>query len=99
MWFAYVIAGLFICLFIVTIPFGLASFRIASYAPWPFGRTLVSRPSAGAPSFIGNVIWFSLAGIRLPSGTWLPCYCSWSRSSASRWRWPTSSSSRSCWHR
>lgn len=68
MWIGYVLAGLFICLFVVTIPFGLASFRIANYALWPFGRTVVSRPSAGAPSFIGNVIWFLFAGIWLALG-------------------------------
>lgn len=63
MWIAYILAGLFICVFIVTIPFGIASFRIANYALWPFGRTVVSRPDAGIPSFIANVIWFLLAGI------------------------------------
>jgi hypothetical protein len=29
---------------------------------WPFGRTLVRWPDAGAASLIGNVIWFVLAG-------------------------------------
>ena len=68
MWIGYVLAGLFICLFVVTIPFGLASFRIANYALWPFGRTVVSRPDAGSPSFVGNVIWFLFAGIWLALG-------------------------------
>ncbi|SDP18175.1 Uncharacterized membrane protein YccF, DUF307 family [Nakamurella panacisegetis] len=68
MWLAYIVAGLVMCLFIVTIPFGLASFRIASFALWPFGRTAVNRPGAGAPSFVGNVIWFFLAGIWLALG-------------------------------
>ena len=62
MWLAYVIAGALICLFVVTIPFGLAAFRIAAYALWPFGRTVVSRPGAGTASFLGNVIWFLFAG-------------------------------------
>lgn len=56
------------CLFIVTIPFGLASFRIASFALWPFGRTVVNRPGAGVPSFLGNVLWFFFAGIWLAIG-------------------------------
>ena len=34
----------------------------AGYAIWPFGRTVVQRPDADAPSLIGNVIWFILAG-------------------------------------
>ncbi len=59
---AYIVAGLLLCLPIITIPFALASFRIAMYALWPFGRTIVAKESAGAGSFVGNVIWFVLAG-------------------------------------
>lgn len=58
----YALAGIVCCLLIVTIPFGLASFRIADFALWPFGRRLVERPDAGAASVIGNVIWIVLAG-------------------------------------
>jgi uncharacterized membrane protein YccF (DUF307 family) len=58
----YVIAGVICCLLIVTIPFGLASFRIADFSLWPFGRQLVRRSDAGAPSTIGNVIWIIFAG-------------------------------------
>jgi uncharacterized membrane protein YccF (DUF307 family) len=64
----YVLAGLICCLLIVTIPFGLASFRMANFALWPFGRTLVDRPHAGAMSVIGNVIWFIVAGWWLALG-------------------------------
>lgn len=64
----YVVAGVICCILIVTIPFGLASFRIAAYALWPFGRTVVERRDAGAPSLIGNVIWFIFAGIWLAIG-------------------------------
>lgn len=58
----YVLAGIVCCLLIVTIPFGLASFRIADFALWPFGRRLADRPDAGAPSTIGNIIWLIFAG-------------------------------------
>ena len=61
----YLLAGIICCLLIITIPFGLASFRIASFALWPFGRTLVRRVDAGAPSVIGNVIWIIVAGLWL----------------------------------
>jgi uncharacterized membrane protein YccF (DUF307 family) len=61
----YVLAGIIACLLIVTIPFGIASFRIAGYALWPFGRTVVSKPTSGAFSVIGNVIWVLVAGIWL----------------------------------
>ncbi|MDT7729593.1 MAG: hypothetical protein QOI21_6169 [Actinomycetota bacterium] len=65
---AYVVAGIICCILIVTIPFGLASFRIANYALWPFGRTIVDRRDAGAASVIGNVIWIVFAGIWLSIG-------------------------------
>ena len=65
MFLAYIITGIIVCIFIITIPFGIASFRIAGFALWPFGRTMVYKPDAGAPSFIGNVIWFLFAGLWL----------------------------------
>ncbi|MEV5509843.1 YccF domain-containing protein [Streptomyces orinoci] len=70
LWMAigYVIAGIICCLLIITIPFGIASFRIAGYALWPFGRTTVERPDAGAASLIGNVIWVVFAGWWLALG-------------------------------
>lgn len=70
LWMAlgYVLAGLICCILIVTIPFGIASFRIASYVVWPFGRTTVERPGSGLASGIGNVIWVVFAGIWLTIG-------------------------------
>jgi uncharacterized membrane protein YccF (DUF307 family) len=64
-WFfiAYAIAGIVMCVLIITIPFGIASFRLAAYVLWPFGRTVVRRPTAGAVSTIGNVLWFVLIGL------------------------------------
>ncbi|GAA2871338.1 YccF domain-containing protein [Streptosporangium fragile] len=64
----YVLAGIVCCVLIVTIPFGVASFRIAAYALWPFGRTVVRDPDAGVPSVVGNVIWFVVAGLWLAIG-------------------------------
>jgi uncharacterized membrane protein YccF (DUF307 family) len=64
----YVLAGVICCVLIVTIPFGIASFRMASYALWPFGRTIVDHPRAGAMSAIGNVIWLLVAGWWLAVG-------------------------------
>lgn len=59
---SYVIAGIVMLILIITIPFGLQAFKLASYALWPFGRTVVRRGDAGAGSLIGNVIWIMLAG-------------------------------------
>ena len=53
----YALAGIvmFILFFLViTIPFGIASFRLAGYALWPFGRTVRPDPSAGVASTVGN---------------------------------------------
>ncbi|MCX4456073.1 MULTISPECIES: YccF domain-containing protein [Streptomyces] len=58
----YLIAALVCFILIVTIPFGIASLRIAGFVLWPFGRTTVERPDAGAPSCIGNVLWLVFAG-------------------------------------
>ena len=64
----YLFAGVVCCVLIVTIPFGIASFRIAHYALWPFGRTVVDRRDAGVGSFLGNVVWFVFAGLWLSIG-------------------------------
>jgi uncharacterized membrane protein YccF (DUF307 family) len=64
----YAVAGLICCALIITIPFGIASFRMASYALWPFGRTLVDRPSAGAGAALGNIVWLVFAGWWLALG-------------------------------
>ena len=58
----YVLAGVVMCILIVTIPLGIASFRIARYALWPFGREVVTKPTSGVSSFLGNVVWIILAG-------------------------------------
>ncbi len=64
----YVVAGVVCCILIVTIPFGIASFRIAGYALWPFGSTVIAKPTAGVGSAVGNVIWFIVAGVWLAIG-------------------------------
>jgi uncharacterized membrane protein YccF (DUF307 family) len=58
----YGLAALICFVLIVTIPFGVASLRLAYYSLWPFGRTLVTKPSAGLASGIANVVWVIVAG-------------------------------------
>ncbi|WP_030058479.1 MULTISPECIES: YccF domain-containing protein [Streptomyces] len=65
---AYAVAGIICCLLVITIPFGIASFRIAGFILWPFGRTTVEKPGAGAASCVGNVIWLVFAGWWLALG-------------------------------
>jgi uncharacterized membrane protein YccF (DUF307 family) len=64
----YAVAGVVCIVLIVTIPFGIAAFRMANYALWPFGRRLVEKPSAGAASLLGNIIWLVFAGWWLALG-------------------------------
>src|ERR1039457_4020719 len=67
----YALAGLvcFVLFFlVVTIPLGIAAFRIAGYVLWPFGRSIEVRRDAGLGSLIGNVIWIVLFGWWLALG-------------------------------
>jgi uncharacterized membrane protein YccF (DUF307 family) len=65
---AYAAAGLVAFALIITIPFGIAAFRIAGYVLWPFGRTIAERRSAGAGALIGNILWIVLFGWWLALG-------------------------------
>ena len=59
----YLIAGVLNCVFIITIPFGIQSFKLAGFALWPFGRTVADRPGASSlKSGCGNILWFVLGG-------------------------------------
>ncbi len=62
LWVAYMLAGIICCLLIVTIPWGIASFRMANYAAWPFGREVIDKPTAGIGALLGNIVWVVLAG-------------------------------------
>ena len=64
----YAFAGLICCILIVTIPWGIASFRIAVFTLWPFGRVIERTPQAGLGSTLGNVVWFVVAGWWLALG-------------------------------
>src|SRR3954467_12312943 len=64
----YAVAGIVAFIFVVTVPFGIASFRMANYALWPFGRTVVRRSDAGRASALGNVLWVVLFGWCLSLG-------------------------------
>lgn len=65
---AYAVAGLLCFVLIITIPFGIAAFRVARYVLWPFGRTIERRPTAGVASVVGNVLWVILFGWWLALG-------------------------------
>ena len=66
LFFGYVLSGIVMCITIIGIPFGVQSFKLAMFALWPFGRSVVVRPGRStAVSAVGNVLWFVLAGIWL----------------------------------
>ena len=65
---AYVVAGLICFVLIITIPFGIAAWRIAGYVLWPFGRTIELRRDFGVGSAIGNILWIILIGWWLALG-------------------------------
>jgi len=64
----YALAALIMFVLIVTIPWGIAAWRIGVYSLWPFGKTVIDKPNAGVWSILGNVIWVLLAGIWLAIG-------------------------------
>ena len=65
----YVLAGIINCIFIITIPFGVQSFKLAGYALWPFGRMVVHRPQRDvALGCLGNGLWFIFGGFWLALG-------------------------------
>jgi uncharacterized membrane protein YccF (DUF307 family) len=59
----YVIAAVLLAITIIGIPFAKQALKLAGYALWPFGRTLVqSSTRHKGISVVGNVLWFVLAG-------------------------------------
>jgi uncharacterized membrane protein YccF (DUF307 family) len=59
----YLFAAVLLAITIIGIPFAVQSVKLAGYALWPFGRTLVPAASRHSGlSAIANVLWFILAG-------------------------------------
>jgi uncharacterized membrane protein YccF (DUF307 family) len=65
---AYFLFGVLAAILIITFPFAIACWRIASYVIWPFGRSIEMRRTAGIGSLIGNIIWIILFGWELALG-------------------------------
>lgn len=68
LWLGYMVAGIIACVLIITIPAGVASFRIARFVIWPFGREVVPAKAPVGLTAIGNIIWFIIAGWWLAVG-------------------------------
>jgi len=65
---AYAIVGVICCITIIGIPFGIASFRIALFTLWPFGKKIQRHPAHGVASTIGNIFWVIFFGWWLALG-------------------------------
>ena len=66
----YLLAGVVACIFVVTIPAGVACFRIAGYVLWPFGKSVVDQPSAQAVTIVG--IPLAIANLKMIPITCFP---------------------------
>lgn len=67
----YVLAGIVCFILVITIPFGIAAFRIAGYVLWPFGRTIAPRQASDTGvvlALVGNIIWIIVFGWELAVG-------------------------------
>ncbi len=65
----WILCGVILCITVIGIPFGIASFRIAIFVLWPFGQELVDAELLGERRITGtglaNILWIILAGIWL----------------------------------
>jgi uncharacterized membrane protein YccF (DUF307 family) len=71
----WVLGGLLLFATVVGIPFGVASFRLANYVLWPFGRDLAPAETVGGSAGgslvkVANVIWFLFVGLWLALAHW-----------------------------
>ena len=62
---SWLISGLIFCCTLIGIPYGIASFRIAQFAFFPFGKDVIKSDSAGVCTFLLNVVWVVFAGLWL----------------------------------
>ncbi len=65
--FGWLVAAALMAITIVGLPWAPAALRIAGYTLLPFGRRVEER-DGGALGFLGNVVWFLLAGWWLALG-------------------------------
>lgn len=65
----WLLTGGLLMLTVVGIPFGIAAFRIAGFAAFPYGKELVDARDVGEDRVVGtslaNILWIVLAGIWL----------------------------------
>jgi uncharacterized membrane protein YccF (DUF307 family) len=65
MWLAlgYALAAVLLAITVIGLPFAKQAMKLAGYALWPYGRTLIKSPTRNnSLSLVGNLLWFVLAG-------------------------------------
>ena len=59
----YALAAVICFVLIVTLPFAFASWRLAVYSLWPFGRTVRAKEGGtGVATDLANIVWVIVAG-------------------------------------
>jgi uncharacterized membrane protein YccF (DUF307 family) len=59
----YLLAAVIMAITIIGLPFAKQALKLAAYALWPFGRTLIpSDTRKKSLSVVGNILWFVLVG-------------------------------------
>ena len=62
----YFLVGLFFCITIIGIPFGLQLIKLAGFALWPFGHDVQpGENDGGCLSILMNIIWILVGGIEI----------------------------------
>ena len=62
----YIIGGVFLCLTIVGIPFGVQCFKLAVLALLPFGKEVTPGPRGmGCLSVVMNIVWIIIFGLAI----------------------------------
>jgi uncharacterized membrane protein YccF (DUF307 family) len=57
----WILAGCVLAITIIGLPWVPATFRLAGFAYWPFGRVVVDR-DMGVGSLLLNIVWLLVAG-------------------------------------
>jgi len=60
----YFFGGIFLCITVVGIPWGLQCFKLAGLVLWPFGKEVVSSSNnTGCLSILFNIAWLLCGGL------------------------------------
>jgi uncharacterized membrane protein YccF (DUF307 family) len=58
----WLFAGAILAVTVIGLPWTPAAFRLASFSAWPFGRSVIDKPTGQDVSLILNILWLVFAG-------------------------------------